>query len=459
MDTPVGTPRDTMDTPRDTMDTPRDTMDTPRDITERALTMDTPRDTMDAPRGTTEGALTMDTPVDTPRDTMDTPRDTTEAALTMEIPKDTPRDTMDTPRDITERALTMETPRDTMDTPRDTTEGALTMDTPVDTPRDTMDTPRDTTEEPSPWKPPGTPPETSLREPSPWKPPETPWTPAGTPPGTPWIPPGTPLREPSPWTPPETPWTPPGTSVSSAGGHELSQPTPLPPVLWEKGLEEEEEEEEALLPPSTSSAAAAKPSWEVGNWSECSRSCGGGTKVRDVHCVDTRDQRLLRPFHCRAGLAQPPAQLPCRAAPCLAWYTSSWRECSEPCGGGEQARLVTCPEPGRCEETSRPNSTRPCNSQPAPPGWWDPGASEFLLAAIPGQAGALPLVNWDSGTVGHQDVFSRVPCERDRLTFAFCQTLRLLGRCHLPTVRVQCCRSCGRRGLPAAPGHLRLSRR
>uniref|UniRef100_A0A8C0UET8 ADAM metallopeptidase with thrombospondin type 1 motif 7 n=1 Tax=Cyanistes caeruleus TaxID=156563 RepID=A0A8C0UET8_CYACU len=39
-------------------------------------------------------------------------------------------------------------------------------------------------------------------------------------------------------------------------------------------------------------------------------------------------------------------------------------QCSEPCGGGEQARLVTCPEPGRCEETSRPNSTRPCNSQP-----------------------------------------------------------------------------------------------
>lgn len=59
---------------------------------------------------------------------------------------------------------------------------------------------------------------------------------------------------------------------------------------------------------------------------QCSRSCGGGTKVRDVHCVDTRDQRLLRPFHCQAGLPQPPAQLPCHSAPCLAWYTSSWRE-------------------------------------------------------------------------------------------------------------------------------------
>lgn len=52
------------------------------------------------------------------------------------------------------------------------------------------------------------------------------------------------------------------------------------------------------------------------------------------------------------------------------------------------------------------------------------------------------------------------PCERDRLSFAFCQTLRLLGRCHLPTVHSQCCRSCRQHGLLAAPrGHQRLSRR
>ncbi|NWS31302.1 ATS7 metalloproteinase, partial [Polioptila caerulea] len=261
--------------------------------------------------------------------------------------------------------------------------------------------PAHTAGDPSPWELPGT----SPRDPSPW-------TPSGTSPREPssWESPRTSPREPSPWTPP-------GTSASSDKGHELSQPTPLSPPLWEKRLEEEEEEEEeeALLPPPATAAATAKPSWEVGNWSECSatcgvgavwrpvrcssgaagacaeadrpvparrcslrpcsawrvgswskcsRSCGGGTKVRDVHCIDTRDQRLLRPFHCQAGLSQPPAQLPCQSTPCLHWYTSSWRECSEPCGGGEQARLVTCPEPGRCEETLRPNSTRPCNTQP-----------------------------------------------------------------------------------------------
>lgn len=39
-------------------------------------------------------------------------------------------------------------------------------------------------------------------------------------------------------------------------------------------------------------------------------------------------------------------------------------QCSEACGGGQQQRLVTCPEPGLCEEALRPNSTRLCNTQP-----------------------------------------------------------------------------------------------
>ncbi|KFU93534.1 A disintegrin and metalloproteinase with thrombospondin motifs 7, partial [Chaetura pelagica] len=206
--------------------------------------------------------------------------------------------------------------------------------------------------------------------------------------------------------------TTPGTSDFSDGEHELPQPTPAPLPRWEKE-EREKEDEETLLLPSTTMAAAVTPSWEVGNWSECSatcgvgavwrpvrcssdagcaaankpvparrcslrpcatwrvgnwskcsRSCGTGMKVRDVHCIDTRDQRLLRPFHCQAVLYKPPAQLPCQGTPCLDWYTSSWRECSESCGGGEQQRLVTCPELGRCEETLRPNTTRPCNTHP-----------------------------------------------------------------------------------------------
>ncbi|NXG73143.1 ATS7 metalloproteinase, partial [Baryphthengus martii] len=317
-------------------------------------------------------------------------------------------------------------------------------------------------------------------------------------------------------------WASPGTFASRDGEQELPQPTPAPLLLWE---EEEMEKEEILLPPSTTVAATAVPSWEVGNWSECSatcgvgaiwrsvrcstgsddgcaaankpvparrcslrpcsswrvgnwskcsRSCGGGTKVRDVHCVDTRDQRLLRPFHCQAVLYKPPTQLPCQSTPCLDWYTSSWRECSEACGGGEQERLVTCPELGRCEEALRPNSTRPCNTHPCTT--WVVGSWGECTAPCGGgiQRRQVKCINTktglaeeDSSLCDHepwpestqkcnpQDCESSEAgfiCERDRLTFGFCQTLRILGRCHLPTVHLQCCRSCRQHGHRAAPG-------
>uniref|UniRef100_A0A8C8A8Z9 ADAM metallopeptidase with thrombospondin type 1 motif 7 n=1 Tax=Otus sunia TaxID=257818 RepID=A0A8C8A8Z9_9STRI len=226
-------------------------------------------------------------------------------------------------------------------------------------------------------------------------------------------------------------------------------------------------------------------SWRVGNWSKCSRSCGGGVKVRDVHCVDTRDQRLLRPFHCQAVLYKPLAQLPCQSTPCLDWYTSSWRECSESCGGGEQERLVTCPELGRCEETSRPNATRPCNTHPCTT--WVMGSWGECTAPCGGgiQRRQVKCINTktglaeeDSSLCDHepwpestqkcnpQDCESSESgfvCERDRLTFGFCQTLRVLGRCHLPTVHLQCCRSCRQHRNRAAPdrdrGDERASRR
>uniref|UniRef100_A0A8D0L0W6 ADAM metallopeptidase with thrombospondin type 1 motif 7 n=1 Tax=Sphenodon punctatus TaxID=8508 RepID=A0A8D0L0W6_SPHPU len=203
-------------------------------------------------------------------------------------------------------------------------------------------------------------------------------------------------------------------------------------------------------------------SWRVGNWSKCSQNCGGGMAVRDVHCIDTRDHRLLRPFHCQAVLYKPPMQTSCQTKPCLDWYTSSWRECSEGCGAGEQERLVTCPEFGRCDETVRPNSTRLCNPHPCTK--WVVGSWGQCTATCGGgiQRRQVKCMNTktekveeDSSLCDHeqwpentqkcnpQDCFV---CERDRLSFSFCQTLRFLGRCHLPTVNVQCCRTCRQHG-------------
>ncbi|XP_053079409.1 A disintegrin and metalloproteinase with thrombospondin motifs 7 isoform X1 [Acinonyx jubatus] len=221
--------------------------------------------------------------------------------------------------------------------------------------------------------------------------------------------------------------------------------------------------------------------WHAGNWSKCSRSCGGGSSTRDVQCVDTQDLRPLRPFHCQPGPAMPPARRPCGAQPCLSWYVSSWRECSEACGGGEQRRLVTCPEPGLCEEALRPNSTRSCNTQPCTKwvvGPWGQcsapcggGVQRRLVRCVNTQTG---LPEEDSDQCGHEawpessrpcgtqdcELGEAPRCERDRLSFGFCETLRLLGRCQLPAVRTQCCRSCplAGHGVPSR-GHQRVARR
>ncbi|XP_053319554.1 A disintegrin and metalloproteinase with thrombospondin motifs 7 isoform X2 [Spea bombifrons] len=101
-------------------------------------------------------------------------------------------------------------------------------------------------------------------------------------------------------------------------------------------------------------------SWSLGAWGKCSQSCGTGVKVRDVHCVNIRDKRILRPFHCQA-VTKPRTQMPCQEQPCMEWNFSPWSECSEECGGGEQERDVTCPKTGSCNENLKPNSRRSCN--------------------------------------------------------------------------------------------------
>ncbi|CDQ94048.1 unnamed protein product, partial [Oncorhynchus mykiss] len=97
---------------------------------------------------------------------------------------------------------------------------------------------------------------------------------------------------------------------------------------------------------------------------QCSKNCGGGVTLREIQCFDTRDQRPLRPFHCQTVSTRPVTRMPCLPQPCLDWYSSSWGQCSEVCGGGEQQRLVTCPEEDRCDEDHLPSNIQACNSQP-----------------------------------------------------------------------------------------------
>ncbi|XP_051918967.1 A disintegrin and metalloproteinase with thrombospondin motifs 7 [Hippocampus zosterae] len=207
--------------------------------------------------------------------------------------------------------------------------------------------------------------------------------------------------------------------------------------------------------------------WKVGEWTKCSRNCGGGIKSREVQCFDMRDQRPLRPFHCRAMSSRPQSQMTCNLQPCLDWYTSSWGQCSEVCGGGGQQRLVTCPEEDLCDTGLKPNNIQPCNAQPC--AQWLIGSWGQCSATCGSgvQRRLIKCVNTKSETEQevfpsqcdhevqprstqkcHLDDCHKDPpgevCLRDRLTSRFCQTLQWLGRCQLPNVRAQCCKTCKR---------------
>lgn len=105
--------------------------------------------------------------------------------------------------------------------------------------------------------------------------------------------------------------------------------------------------------------------WQSGSWSKCPDECAAvGRRHRDVQCVDSQSQRPLRPFHCQALSSKPISTLTCPRKLCLSWSTSPWGSCSGSCGAGLRERLVYCPEVNRCSDSMRPNSTEPCALTP-----------------------------------------------------------------------------------------------
>nr|XP_023481639.1 A disintegrin and metalloproteinase with thrombospondin motifs 16 isoform X1 [Equus caballus] len=89
--------------------------------------------------------------------------------------------------------------------------------------------------------------------------------------------------------------------------------------------------------------SACPPSWSVGNWSACSRTCGGGTQSRPVHCTRRAHYKSERVSASLCPQPVPSSRQACQSQSCPpAWSTGPWAECSRTCGKGWRKRSVVC---------------------------------------------------------------------------------------------------------------------
>uniref|UniRef100_A0A3Q1B2Y7 Papilin a, proteoglycan-like sulfated glycoprotein n=1 Tax=Amphiprion ocellaris TaxID=80972 RepID=A0A3Q1B2Y7_AMPOC len=112
--------------------------------------------------------------------------------------------------------------------------------------------------------------------------------------------------------------------------------------------------------------------YQVTAWSACSVTCGPGEQTREVTCVGSGGMRLEE-TSC-STLLRPSSVQPCQMAACsrqISWHVGQWGLCSRSCGSGSRERQVICSDQERnlypvdqCNGQPKPTTVERCNSQP-----------------------------------------------------------------------------------------------
>ncbi|XP_053513388.1 A disintegrin and metalloproteinase with thrombospondin motifs 16 isoform X3 [Artibeus jamaicensis] len=112
--------------------------------------------------------------------------------------------------------------------------------------------------------------------------------------------------------------------------------------------------------------SACPPSWSVGNWSTCSRTCGGGTQSRVVQCTRRAHYRSEQVLDSLCPQPAPSSRQACHSQSCPPmWSTGPWAECSRTCGKGWKKRSVACKSTNPSARTQVLPDTL-CSSEPKP---------------------------------------------------------------------------------------------
>lgn len=81
------------------------------------------------------------------------------------------------------------------------------------------------------------------------------------------------------------------------------------------------------------------PFWLPGSWNECIGTCEKAKRNRTLYCM--YQNKIVNESLC-ADLTMPIKEEECELSVCFKWKTSEWSECSMTCGVGYQIRSVYC---------------------------------------------------------------------------------------------------------------------
>ncbi|XP_066517793.1 ADAMTS-like protein 2 [Hoplias malabaricus] len=111
--------------------------------------------------------------------------------------------------------------------------------------------------------------------------------------------------------------------------------------------------------------------WVEQEWEQCNASCGRGLKVRQVVCAGLEDGVFKEyPESACSGILKPEQSTDCFERPCSKWFTTAWSQCSKTCGSGVRLREVKCyqgDEIGHsCDSALKPQARQSCEIQTCP---------------------------------------------------------------------------------------------